>query len=505
MKKGVIVLLLLGILLASPLILAQEQSQTYSGFNRFTDNIKMFFASGDNKVGLALEIREKEVDLAIENSQNQNEKDAIKNLERAHKRLQFVRNKISLDVTNEVEESVDEIVNKIENEEGLSDNFEVYVLEEKKTQLIAEFTRKTFEWCKKLASEDYTLMLQEEKCNPKTAPEPLKKEFKELKKLQEELFVQLMLDIRSCIDDPGTCNCEDVSDVNEQAKCEKMISLAVKCEYKDDQEACDQIISLRPPAESFVPDFLIDLFRKKSYMIDYDIEKSDIPPECYNENTKPECEHYQHMKETRSKCWDKEGNWREDECGGPENREPTMQESIPQCYGENNNFLEEKCGKITIVRNEEGLINYLIGTEIEAIIDDFENKSEQHQIDINGSLERTEVWEVEEGIMNVEEDIQSWVVDHPVMDVEGDDGLTWDIKTDVVVDKDGTSSGGGGDGGGTVDDVDNIILGNGDSGDDGLTPEVETDMAGEESSDVEDSSNNVVNEGSSEPGVVDED
>ncbi|GAJ19696.1 unnamed protein product, partial [marine sediment metagenome] len=187
-------------------------------------------------------------------------------------------------------------------------------------------------------------MLQEEECNPDTAIPGLEEELKELKKLQEELFVKLMLDIRSCIDDPGTCNCEDVSDTSEKAKCEKMIALAVQCEYKDDQEACSQMLSLRPPAESFVPDFLIDLFRKKSYMIDYDIEKSDVPPECYNENTKPECEQYRHLKEISAKCWDKEGNWDEEECGGPKEKEVTMQESIPQCYDENNNFLEEKCG-----------------------------------------------------------------------------------------------------------------------------------------------------------------
>jgi len=37
-----------------------------------------------------------------------------------------------------------------------------------------------------------------------------------------------------------------------------------------------------------------------------------------------------------------------------------MQESVPECFDENNNFLEEKCGKIKVVRNEEGLVNYLI-------------------------------------------------------------------------------------------------------------------------------------------------
>ena len=60
MKKEVITFLLVGILLVSPSVLAQEQSQTYSGLNRFTDNVKMFFTSGDDKVGLALKIREED-------------------------------------------------------------------------------------------------------------------------------------------------------------------------------------------------------------------------------------------------------------------------------------------------------------------------------------------------------------------------------------------------------------------------------------------------------------
>jgi len=45
MKKRGICLILLGILLISPLVFAQEQSQTYSGFNRFIDNIKLAFSN----------------------------------------------------------------------------------------------------------------------------------------------------------------------------------------------------------------------------------------------------------------------------------------------------------------------------------------------------------------------------------------------------------------------------------------------------------------------------
>jgi len=276
-------------------------------------------------------------------------------------------------------------------------------------------------------------MLKEEKCNPETAPESLQKELKELKKLQEELFVQLMLDIRSCMDDPGTCNCDDVSDVDEKAQCKKMIALAVRCEYKDDQEACDNMVALRPPAESFVPDFLMNLFREKQEdMLSFHGGKSDqIPPECQNQNTKPECRQYDHMKETSAKCWDAEGNWDEVECSGPKDEVMTMQEAIPHCYDEAGIFLTEKCGEITMVENEDGLINYIIENEINGILGGFENETIEV---IEDFVLTDEVWTIEEGIKDIDSDIQNWVVDHPAMDVDGDDGLTWDIKIDVAGD-----------------------------------------------------------------------
>ncbi len=472
MKKRYVPILFLVLTLI--ILLPLVSAQTYSGFNRFIDNVKMFFASGDNKVKLALEIREKEIDSAIINSQSQNEKDAIKNLERAHKRLQFINGKISLDVVDEVKESVDEVVSKIEDEEDLSDNFDVYVLEEKKTKLTGELIESTYEYCKELTEEDFALMLKEEECNPETAPEPIKKDLEKLIDLQLRMFVQLMLEIRSCVDDPGTCNCEANVDVEQKAKCEKMVALAMKCEYNNDETSCDELESMRPTrgdgfAESFVPDFLMNLFREKSYMIEYGIEPScGVPEECWDENDKPECEQYDHLKETNDD-WDEYGNFigTKNDCG---NEGLTMQESIPECF-DGDIFLEEKCGEITLIEDEEGLINYIIEKEREKGINEFENKSAQHTIDANGSLGQA-VWEIKEGIMEVEDDIQGWVVDHAVMDVDGDDGLTWDIKTGG----DGDGSGGDagvvidGDNQGVVTDdggdnvVDNDVAGDGDGG-----------------------------------------
>ena len=141
MKRGlsIITLILLGLLLISPSIYAQEQVQlqTYSGLGRFVDNVKLFFSSGDNKVMLSLEIREKELDSAIVNIGENNKEKVNKNLENAFNKLIFVQEKVSFEIADEVEASVEEVVNKIE-ESNLSGELNRYVLEEKKTQLIAE-------------------------------------------------------------------------------------------------------------------------------------------------------------------------------------------------------------------------------------------------------------------------------------------------------------------------------------------------------------------------------
>ncbi len=441
MKKRTVVLFLLGILLVSPVVLAQEQSQTYSEFNRLTDNIKMFFSSGDNKVKLALEIREKEVDSAITNIQNQEEDKAIKNLKRAKEKLQTVQEKVSLETSKEIKTNVNEIKEKISREKNLPEEFDEYILEEEKTMLTAELTEKTYKYCSELAKEDFNLMLKEEKCNPKTAPESLRDDLEKLKDLQERMFVQLMLEIRSCIDDPGTCNCEVNVDAEQKAKCEKMVALALKCEYKDDEAACEELELMKPKqgdnfAESFVPDFLRNLFKKKDYMIEYDIEPSDcVPEECWNYNNKPECKKYDSFKETKED-WDEYGNFigTKNKCG-KKGSIPTMRESIPQCF-DGDVFLEEKCGKITTIENEEGLINYIIEKDVDEILEEFENKSEQNTISVNETKrQRMLTNKIKEEIDVIEEQIKEKTVKTEISEMENGNNVVVDDGGDNVVDE----------------------------------------------------------------------
>jgi len=461
MKKEVIVLLLLGVLFISPLVLAQEETQKYSGFDRFIDNVKLAFTGGENSVKVALEIREREVNSAIENALEGDNKSAERELKNAQNKLQVIQKKTSLENVDEIKTSVEEVKDKIE-ENNLSEEFSNYLSQEEKTQLTAELTEKTYEYCKELAKKDYNLMLQEELCNPKTAQKGLENELKDLKDIQFKSLIQLMLEIRRCVDDPGTCNCEKV-DIEEKARCEKMVALAIKCEYKDDETSCEELESIKPApgdglARSFVPDFLLNLFSSRNDLIEYELEHSDgVPEECWNENNKPECEKYDRLKED-GLDWDEYGHYIGTQRGKiratkgiKEPSIPSMEESIPQCFDKENNFLEEKCGKITIVWNKEGLINYIIGKEIDNIIEKFENASEQNTIDINGSLGQTKVNEIKEEMNQINNQIAT---------------ITY---------AEGTSAGGE-----SGKDIKNIVVEKGDSsGDDGFKTEIKTGEGGE--------------------------
>jgi len=463
-------------------------AQTYSGFNRFTDNVKLFFSNGDNKVKLALEIREKEVNSALENAKNGNVENTIKNLEKAQDKLKIVQEKISLKTSEEIKTSVEKIKEKI-NKDGLPEEFKKYKIEEEKTQLVAELTEKTFEYCKELAKENFDLMLKEEKCNPKTAQSGLEKELKELKNLQEKLFTELMWNIRSCIDDPGTCNCEEVADINGKAKCENMVALALKCEYKEDENSCGKLKAMEPKkgdsfAESFVPNFLMNLFNKKQSMIDYDIEKSDgVPPECWNYNNKPECRQYDYLKE-----WHYRGENNEERPGKPQEKEPSMQESVPECFDGKGTFLKEKCGEIIIVKNEKGLINYIVKNQVDDIVNEFEDKSEQHEIVINGKEGQMMIKEIKEEINGLEGQIMERTFAPGTGPGEKSGVIIEGDKQGIII-NDGENNA-----------VNNVIEG-GQNG--GYAPG--TNANGDNVMEGEGNEIKGVDEGPGEPGVVDED
>jgi len=242
MKKEVVFLLLLGMLLILPLVSAQEQSQTYSGFNRFVDNIKLFFSSGDNKVMLALEIREKELNSAISNLKSGEEKKAKKEIESAIDMLKIIQSKTTPEIADEVRINIEETESKIKENENLNlEFFEKYLTEEQKTKLIIEYSEKIFEYCEELAKQDYELMLKDEKCKNNDFDWFKDEINNKIKEIQKQDFEEMKKQVEISMNNPKNSDCDEISLASERKRCEKFKALAIRCEFQDDESACKEI------------------------------------------------------------------------------------------------------------------------------------------------------------------------------------------------------------------------------------------------------------------------
>ncbi len=240
MKKGLVVILLLGILLVSPLVLAYEQAQTYSGFNKLTDNIKLFFSSGDKKVMLALDIKEKELNSAINNLELGEENKAKREIESAIGMLKIIQLKITPEITDKVKGNIKETESKIKENLNL-EFFEKYLTEEQKTKLIIEHSEKILEYCEELAKQDYELMLKDEKCQ-NNAPDWLEDEVNNrIEEVQKQDSEEMKKQIEITMNNPKNSDCDEISLTSERIKCEKFKALAVRCEFQNDESACKEI------------------------------------------------------------------------------------------------------------------------------------------------------------------------------------------------------------------------------------------------------------------------
>ena len=249
MKKGIGCFAFLAIVMLASLLISMPivSAQTYSGFSKFVDNIKLLFASGDGKVRLALEIREKEINSAIENAKAGDNEDAVKNLESAKNKLKIVQERTYPDVAGEVRSNVEEAENRINENKNINTEaakyFNEYLKEEEKTKLSADLSEKTFDYCKELASQNYDLMIKDEKCSSYSWMEEIVRE-----KVEEERagdIEKIKTEVSACMNNPKQCNCDEISLASEKANCEKYKASAVRCEFQGDSSACNEIEDIK--------------------------------------------------------------------------------------------------------------------------------------------------------------------------------------------------------------------------------------------------------------------
>ena len=166
-----------------------------------------------------------------------------------------------------------------------------------KNKIAAELAEKIGDFCDKLAQEDYSLMEAEPRCNPEQAPEWLK-EFIEtdLQKREQEATKEVLSMITQCIEDPRQCDCDSIPVESHKQDCIENSALAVRCEYEQDESACNELESKGDEFLEDIPEFMRDIVTER---VDQLMEKKEkemfkkfAPDECIEAGvtTREECE-----------------------------------------------------------------------------------------------------------------------------------------------------------------------------------------------------------------------
>ncbi|MFA5332936.1 MAG: hypothetical protein WC376_00380 [Candidatus Nanoarchaeia archaeon] len=326
--------------------------QKYSFFDKFIDGFRLFFSSGEAKIDLLLEIREKEVNSAIASYAEGNLDEANKSLISATLNLEKLMGLTTLNNTEKISSSISNTVSQL-SALNISKAFNDYVIDEQAAKASAQIMEKTYEYCKELAYGNHDSFVNDELCNPLTASPKIKAELETLRQEYNDSMDEIFAIIQGCIEAPLSCSCESMNDADIKSKCEDTVALAIQCEYNNDESSCALIDSIYPQ---------LITYDTMNHSIDFKINNTLVPSNCYNETIEEECQIYWTI--------------------------PSIKDSIPKCYDAEGKFMDS-CGKIFTIVSNNGLINYIIETEINQKIQELLNSSLNNTIDINMTINQT--------------------------------------------------------------------------------------------------------------------
>jgi hypothetical protein len=342
--------MLLIILIISPAFSLEVQK--YSFFDKFIDGFRLFFSSSEAKVDLLLEIKEKEINSAIASYAEGNLNEANKSLTSATLNLERIVGLTTLNNTEKISSSIANTVSQL-SALNISKAFNDYIVDEQAAKASAQIMEKTYEYCKKLAYSNHDSFINDDLCNPLTASPKIKAELETLRQEYNDSMDEIFMLIQNCIETPLSCSCESVDDSAIKNKCEDTVALAIKCEYNNDESSCTLIDSIFPK---------LITYENVSHAINFGLNNTLVPSKCYNETDNEECQIYWAM--------------------------PSIKDSIPSCYNNEGKFMDS-CGKIFTIVSNNGLINYIIETEINQKIQELLNSSLNNTVDINMTINQT--------------------------------------------------------------------------------------------------------------------
>ena len=235
------------------------------------EEVKLATKDGDEKVEYALEIvKEKAAEAQQMAAENKTAALTVA-LVNAKNISALIEDEISPELKRQVEADSKEIQDilkqlqeQLPDEEKIHELYDSLSSQVEKNKIAGELAGKIVSLCEQLASIDYTLMEQEEKCNPDTAPAWLKEYIEtDIRKMQGQATDKFVEVLRSCVQDIQNCQCQDIPVQKMKTYCEKEKKLIILCEFEENEEACQELDSEGEYAgEELLPEFMREEFRK---------------------------------------------------------------------------------------------------------------------------------------------------------------------------------------------------------------------------------------------------
>jgi len=253
------------------------------------DNAFYFIDKFFDRFGDDLEVREEkvsEIKAMIEKGDIESAKEAL----RAYMHLaQKLEKEVDPAKKDEAVKSiflVKETIRELEKdipEEDKTDFVEGVIEQEESIGTAVEIANKIKELCQTLSEVDpekYKEVCKSDDDSPKwqkkldgKLTDEQRKEAKEFGKIMEQCFKTSGQD----------CRCEDISFIDFSVACEKASGLAVACETKGDENACEELSGLNMPR---LPDYLQDVFDDVEDRYSEDKFDMHMPPECVEAGVK---------------------------------------------------------------------------------------------------------------------------------------------------------------------------------------------------------------------------
>jgi len=324
MKRGIIVIsLLVVIFIAVIFIYAQENEVSEITETRETpeagitpdnflyfvdpviDNIKLGFASEENKANVAAEIHDERIAEAQVVAGKGSYDSIEKALDDAEEKIKIIQEEItpeahkkvttsaktSVEVLTDVKEKVPE-----EARDAIENAINNQIVQEKKTEIVAEITSKINGLCKELIGlvglEE--AIKQEPRCNPdiENSPKWLKRKATgdgEYVKFDEEAKKKFIDEMSVCFNDPRECKCEEIPIKSFSNTCFKIIPNVINCQFEQDENACKNVEEISGGSEGMFSELpeefrgdLESFFREKQN----EAFKKNAPSECVEAGAK---------------------------------------------------------------------------------------------------------------------------------------------------------------------------------------------------------------------------